>query len=159
MITIDTATQDDKPYLHQAMAALLAHVRDTSQDAYLLRLTDRYIEDSVPWLDKIMSSGESRVVVARQDGKAIGYAIGTITRPFIERCAIEEIGLIEHCWVAPAYRMQGLASKLVEVLEHWFRARSIEFVDVQYLLGNSEAETTWESLGYLPYRIIARKRL
>lgn len=41
MISITLATQDDKPYLQQAMAALLTHVRDTSQDAYLLRLTDR----------------------------------------------------------------------------------------------------------------------
>lgn len=159
MVTIDPATDDDKPYLHHAMAALLEHVRDTSQDAYLLRLTNRYIEDSVGWLDKIMSSGESITWVARQDGRSIGYAIGTVSRPFIERCAIEKIGLIEHCWVEPAYRTQGLATKLVNALECWFHERSIEFVDVQYLLGNSEAEATWERLGYRSYRMIARKRL
>lgn len=99
------------------------------------------------------------MIVAKQNGKAIGYAIGTVTRPFIERCAIEAIGLIEHCWVVRGHRMQGLASALVDALEHWFRVRSIEFVDVQYLLGNSEAEVTWERLGYLPYRVIARKQL
>lgn len=159
MITIDAGTHDDTPYLHQAMAALLAHVRDTSQDAYLLRLTDRYIEDSERWLGEIMSSDESMVLVAKWDGIAIGYAIGSITRPFIERCEIEAIGLIEHCWVEPAHRTRGVASELVDALECWFREQSIEFADVQYLLGNNEAEATWTRLGYRPYRFIARKRL
>ena len=106
-----------------------------------------------------MSSGESVVFVAKQDGISIGYVIGSITRPFIERCAIETIGLIEHCWVEPANRMHGLASKLVDEIERWFRERTIQYVDVQYLLGNIEAEATWARLGYQPYRVIARKTL
>ena len=141
------------------MAALLGHVRDTSQDAYLLRLTDRYVEDSVDWLARLMSSAEAIVLVAKRDHEPVGYAIGTIARPFIERCAIESIGLIEHCWVEPACRRQGVASRLVQTLEGWFVERSIEFVDVQYLLGNTEAEATWARLGYRPYRVMAKKRL
>ncbi|MBT9567965.1 MAG: GNAT family N-acetyltransferase [Thiobacillus sp.] len=159
MFAIEPATRQDLSYLHRAMAALLAHVRDTSQDAYLLRLTDRYIEDSVDWLARLMASDESIVLVAKRGGEPVGYAIGSLTRPFIERSAIETIGLIEHCWVEPACRRQALATKLVEALERWFSERSVEFVDVQYLLGNSEAEATWVRLGYRPYRVIARKQL
>lgn len=55
--------------------------------------------------------------------------------------------------------MHGLVSKLVDEIEGWFRERSIQYVDVQYLLGNIDAEATWERLGYQAYRVIARKML
>lgn len=157
MITIEVASNNDKPYLLKAMACLLEHVRDTSQDEYLLRLMDNYIQDSEQWIEKILASDESNTYVTKNGGVSIGYVIGTITRPFIKRCAIEKIGLIEHCWVEKEYRMNGLATKLVEAIESWFRENSIQHIDVQYLLGNTEAEIAWEKLGYKPYRIISRK--
>ena len=138
---------------------MLEHVQDTSQDEYLLRLTDDYIGDSEQWIDKILGSDESNTYVAKKDGLPVGYVIGTVTRPFIQRCTIEHIGLIEHCWVETEYRTRGVASKLVEVIENWFRDNAVQYVDVQYLLGNIEAEVTWEKLGYKPYRVISRKVL
>ena len=159
MITIELANNNDKPYLLKAMTCLLEHVRDSSQDEYLLRLTGNYIEDSEQWIEKILASDESSTYVAKNDGTSIGYVIGTITRPFIKRCAIERIDLIEHCWVEKECRMNGLAAKLVEAIESWFKEDSIQYIDVQYLLGNIEAEVTWEKLGYKPYRVISRKVL
>ncbi len=159
MITIEVANINDKPYLMKAMACLLAHVRDTSQDEYLLRLTDDYIEDSVNWIDTILASDESKTYVAKKDGMPVGYVIGTVTRPFIKRCTIKHIGLIEHCWVEIECRRKGIAAELVEVIEKWFRDNSIQYIDVQYLLGNINAEVAWERLGYKPYRVISRKVL
>lgn len=159
MITIKEANDNDKPYLLEAMACLLEHVKYSSQDEYLLRLTDDYIEDSKQWIEQILASDESNTYVAKIDGASVGYVIGTITRPFIQRCTIKNIGLIEHCWVEKECRMNGLAARLVEVIEEWFKENSIQYIDVQYLLGNIEAEITWENLGYKPYRIISRKVL
>lgn len=159
MITIEVANNNDKPYLLKAMACLLEHVRDTSRDEYLLRLTDDYIEDSEKWIEKILASDESNTYVAKKDGISVGYVVGTVTRPFIQRCAIKHIGLIEHCWVERECRTKGIAAKLVEVIEKWFRDNSIQYIDVQYLLGNIEAEVAWEKLGYKPYRVISRKVL
>ena len=157
MLAIEVADDEDGPYLLKAMACLLAHVRDSSQDEYLLRLTEDYIEDSRQWIEKVLASDESIVYVAKNDGVPVGYIIGTITRPFIERCSIKKIGLIEHCWVEKECRKSGFATKLVEMIEAWFKANSIQFIDVQYLLGNIEAEITWEKAGYKPYRVISRK--
>jgi len=157
MITIEVANNNDKPYLLKAMACLLEHVRDTSQDEYLLRLTDDYIKDSEEWMEKILASDESNAYIAKKDGTPVGYVIGTITRPFIQRCSIKNIGLIEHCWVEKKYRMENIAAKLVKIIEKWFEDNLIEYIDVQYLLGNIEAEVTWERLGYKPYRVISRK--
>jgi len=159
MITIEVASNNDKPYLLGAMTCLLEHVRESSQDEYLLRLTGNYIEDAEQWIEKLFASDESNTYIAKNDGASIGYAIGTITRPFIKRSAIEKIGLIEHCWVEKECRMNGIATKLVEVIERWFKRHSIQYIDVQYLLGNLEAEITWEKLGYKPYRVISRKVL
>jgi len=159
MITIEAANNNDKPYLLKAMACLLEHVRDTSQDEYLLRLTDDYIEDSEEWVEKILASDKSNTYVAKKDGASVGYVIGTVARPFIQRCEIKNIGLIEHCWVERECRKKGIAAQLVEVIEKWFRDNSIQYIDVQYLLGNIEAEVAWEKLGYKPYRVISRKVL
>lgn len=157
MTSVVTATKSHKPYLIQAMAHLLEHVRDTSQDAYLLRLTDDYISESAKWLEDRYQSELSSILIAEENGNPIGYVIGTVTKPFLQRCAIQEIGLIEHCWVEKECRMKGVANKLVKAIEAWFKQRSIHYIDVQYLLGNLEAEGTWENLGYKPYRVIARK--
>jgi GNAT superfamily N-acetyltransferase len=157
MITIKPAKHNDKPYLIKAMACLLEHVQDSSQDEYLVRLTDDYIKDSEQWLEKILISDESHIYVAKDDDVPVAYIIGTITQPFIKQSTIEKIGLIEHCWVEKKYRMNGLALKLVKIIEDWFKANSIQYIDVQYLLGNVEAELTWEKLGYKPYRVISRK--
>jgi len=159
MLSIEVADNNDKSYLLKAMACLLEHVRDSSQDEYLLRLTEDYINDARQWIEKILASDESSVYVAKNEGVSVGYIIGTITRPFIERCSIKKIGLIEHCWVEKEYRMNGIAKKLVEAIEAWFKANSIQYIDVQYLLGNIEAEVTWGKIGYKPYRVISRKRL
>jgi len=159
MITVESANNNDKPYLVKAMACLLEHVRDTSQDEYLLRCTDDYIEEADPWIENILASDASFAYVAKRGGTSVGYVIGTITRPFIRRCAIQKIGLIEHCWVERECRMQGVSTKLVGAIERWFKENAIQYIDVQYLLGNIEAEVAWEKLGYTPYRVISRKAL
>lgn len=48
-------------------------------------------------------------------------------------------------------------TSLEQANTRWFKQKSIGFVDVQYLLGNMEAENTWQNLGYEPYRVMARK--
>ena len=160
MLSIEGANKEDIVYLLQAMACLLAHVRDSSQDGYLLRLADDALQDSEQWIEKVLATGESMVYVAKQDGtKPVGYIIGSIVRPFITRCRIKHIGLIEHCWVETEQRRAGIAAALVGRLETWFKEKSIEFVEVQYLLGNTHAEVTWQKLGYQPYRVLSRKAL
>ncbi len=157
MIATEIASDDDKPYLVKAMACLLVHVRDSSQDEYLMRLTNDYIRDSEKWINEIIASDKSNIYIAKENDISVGYIIGTITKPFIQRCSIEKIGLIEHCWVERKYRMSGLATKLVKEIEEWFSMNAIKYIDVQYLLGNIEAENTWEKLGYESYRVISRK--
>jgi len=159
MISIELANNNDKPYILKAMVCLLEHVRDSSQDEYLLRLTNDYVDEAEQWITKILASDESIIYLAIINGVKVGYIIGTITRPFMQRCSIKKIGLIEHCWVESECRMNGIAAKLVDTVERWFKESSIQYVDVQYLLGNIEAELTWEKLGYKPYRVISRKVL
>jgi len=157
IITIEVVNNNDKPYLMKAMVCLLKHVRESSQDEYLKRLSDDYIIESEEWIDKLLASEKSSVYIAKENKIPVGYVIGTITKPFIQRCRIKEIGLIEHCWIEKKYRMNGLATRFIKVVEEWFKVNKIQYIDVQYLLGNIEAENTWEKLGYKPYRVISRK--
>jgi len=127
MLTIEIAHRIDKPYLLKAMARLLKHVRDSSQDEYLLRLTNDYIEKSAQWIEKILESDESSAYVAKNDGAPVGNIVGTMTRLFIQQCAIEKIGLIAHCWVEQEWRMNRIAAKLVRPIERWFKEHSIQY--------------------------------
>jgi GNAT superfamily N-acetyltransferase len=159
MVSIKTAAPEYMPYLRQAMADLLAHVRDSTRDIYLLNLTDDYLAEAGHWLLDRLHSQQSQILIAQMADKPVGYVIGSMTRPYTQHNSIQAIGLIEHCWVEPAWRRQGVATKLVRVIEDWFRQQGIDYTDVQYIVGNREAEHAWVKLGYSPYRITARKTL
>lgn len=159
MLSIKTAAAKHMPYLCKAMADLLGHVRDSTQDIYLLELTEDYLADAEHWLQERLHSAQSTILIAQKDDKPIGYIIGSVTRPYAQHSRIQAIGLIEHCWVEPAVRRQGIATRLVRDIEDWFRLHGIDYTDVQFIVGNHEAEHAWAKLGYRPYRIIARKAL
>ena len=63
------------------------------------------------------------------------------------------------CWVDHSHRKKGISRRLCEDLECWFKSKELQYADLYYLVGNIEAENSWERLGYKPYRVTSRKEL
>ena len=156
---IREANNEDITILVEWMLQLISHFQHTSSDPYVTQIVDNQDEGILAWFNEAIPSESSKIFLAEEDDMPVGFIFGKITKPFLSASKINEIGLIELCWVDPAYRQQGVASQLVHILEDWFKAQGIEYIDLQYLVGNVSAEKSWEKMGYMPYRISSRKKL
>jgi GNAT superfamily N-acetyltransferase len=153
------ATIGDVPTLCVWMNNLVEHVQQSSQDVYACNLKQEFFDSIEDWFKRSIVSDDRKILIAVERDKPVGFIMGGITAPYIHASKIEKIGMIELCWVEPEHRKQGYSRRLVDELEKWFRSKSIEYADVSYLNGNTEAEKTWSALGYAPFRTESRKKL
>ena len=156
---IRIATYEDFEFLVSRMEMLVLHVQRVSQDVYLNQLEQTYSEKFAPWVEEAMTSESYAVFIAESGLKCVGFVMGEISGPFIQGSKIEKVGKVDLCWVDPPMRKKGVASALVKTLERWFAEKNIQYVELQYLVGNSEAENAWAKMGFEPYRIASRKKL
>lgn len=145
--------------LVQWMQELVQHVQQTSGDPYLANLKEGHEKKWAPWFSRLINSETGIIYIAIIKDTPVGFVLGQVTKPFLSVSLIKSIGQIELCWVNPQYRHKGAASKLINALEKWFKCKGLKYIDVQYLIGNIEAEQCWEKTGYVPYRISSRKEL
>jgi len=141
------------------MRKLMSHVQVSSVDPYVSNLEQGYDSHYDPWFREAMDLETIAIYIAEENDIPVGFVLGRVTEPYIRHSAVKRIGQIELCWVEPLYRRRGIATILVRQLETWFINKNIRYVDLQYLLGNVEAEHSWKQMGYLPYRIAARKKI
>lgn len=156
---IRTAKESDIPLLIDSMKQLIAHVQATSEDAYMMDISLPDAENLTAMFTQELGDSNSNILVCEIDDHYAGFIYGKISTPFVPALTIKQIGLIEMCWVENAYRNKGIARKLSQSIETWFREKNIKYVDLNYLVGNSEAEASWDKLGYKPFRVNARKEL
>lgn len=157
--TVRPATADDIQFLDRALRQLYHHVQQTSVDPYLAQLDPGFEAGFAPWFERMLDNADCQILLAVQARMPVGFIVGVLVAPFVRASRIKTIGQIELCWVQPAQRRTGIARALLAELEAWFRSRDVAYIDLQYLLGNTEAEQAWQHLGYRPYRVSARKRL
>ncbi|MCU7842061.1 MAG: GNAT family N-acetyltransferase [Candidatus Thiodiazotropha sp. (ex Troendleina suluensis)] len=137
---IRKALEDDIPQLVEWMKKLVAHVQETSCDPYVANITDDHEREFAPWFIKIINSDSGIIYIAEEQDIPVGFILGNITAPFLKASVIKSIGQIELCWVEPSFRKKGIARKLCYQIEQWFRGIGVKYIDLQYLIGNNEAE-------------------
>jgi ribosomal protein S18 acetylase RimI-like enzyme len=156
---IREAIKDNSKIIAVQARELLEHVQKT-EDVYLCNLEKNTNENITLWIEKVISSQKEIIFVAEDISKSIiGFIMGKITKPFIPESTIKKIGYIDMCWVDSAYRGKEIGKQLVQRIEQFFLEKNIEYVDLNYIIGNEEAEYFWEKEGYKPYRVSSRKKL
>lgn len=156
---IRKAREDDIQQLVESMKKLVSHVQETSQDPYVVNIVNGHEKEYAPWFQGAVKSDSDAIYIAEVNNTAVGFVFGNITTPFLKASTIKNIGQIELCWVEPEYREKGISRMLCSEIEQWFRGLDVKYIDLQYLIGNTEAERSWVKLGYQPYRISSRKEL
>ncbi len=156
---IREATLEDVPYTVQSLKQLVDHVRERSQDAYFIELEENYDQGFGAYVTEFVKSEKSQVLIAEVNHDPVGMLLGRETSPAMPISKIKRIGEIVVCWVDPDYRQRGISQSLIAQIEDWFAKRDLHYVELYYIVGNTEAELTWQNLGYQPYRITARKHL
>lgn len=156
---IRKATKKDIETISRQSNKLIKHVRSTSGDVYICNLKSSVSKNIIKWIESILDSDTEIIFIAEDNSKPIGFIMGKITKPFLAESKIQHIGYIDMCWTDSSYRGKGIGKKLTKELEKWFKKNNLKYVDVNYLIGNKEAEYFWEKTGYIPYRTSSRKEL
>jgi len=87
------------------------------------------------------------IFVAEIDNKIVGYISFSIEKndPWFK---IKKYGFIDNTYTDIMYRRQGIAKKLIEFAENYFRKRGISHIMLKTTLQNEIAQKTWEHFGY-----------
>jgi ribosomal protein S18 acetylase RimI-like enzyme len=110
------------------------------------------------YLSTLLDRSDARVLVARQDGRTVGYGVARITilPPFF---ADRRRGFIQDVFTTPAYRRRGVARRLVTELLDWLRAANVVTVELTVATNNPAAVRLWETLGFRAYMRHYKRRL
>jgi ribosomal protein S18 acetylase RimI-like enzyme len=111
-------------------------------------------ETYLGWLE-----GDSFVLVARRDGRAIGYAMVHITGPGATLETGERTGEVETLSVAPEARGDGVGTALLDAVDQKLLELGIRDVSIGIMVGNDRAQQLYESLGFEHLFTVLSKRL
>lgn len=89
----------------------------------------------------------TRVFVAVDGDRVIGYVLGVIVDLVPEMFAPEEGGFLADIFVDETYRGRGVGRKLVNALAEWFRSRGISYLEWYVAARNDAGRLFWESIG------------
>jgi len=100
-----------------------------------------------------LAEENSLVLVAEVRAKIAGFLLATVSSrtDYIPRI----IGSLSSIYVHENYRRRGIGSRLVREACRFFSAKKAEHIYVRYVLGNTEGEGFWESLGFKPILLTA----
>jgi ribosomal protein S18 acetylase RimI-like enzyme len=102
---------------------------------YAQRLTDR-LQDT-----------HTRVLVAEEEGKVVGYVLGVIVDLVPEMFSQEDGGFLADIYVEEAYRGRGIGRSLVEALSVWFKERGVSYFEWYVASHNRDGRAFWNALG------------
>lgn len=96
------------------------------------------------------------LLVAKDSGKIIGYAIGEIgTRP--PGFKIRKLGFISDVYVEEKYRRRGITKQFLIELKKWFKEKKLNYVELTVHVKNDVGMKVWSKYGFKGY--IIKKRV
>lgn len=103
-----------------------------------------------------LNDSHTRVLVAEEDGRIVGYVLGVMVDLMPEMFEQEAGGFLADIFVEEAYRGQGVGRALVEGLIDWFREKGLKHYEWHVAATNGSAIAFWEQLGGRPWQIRMR---
>lgn len=153
---ISKADMSDLAYLAYCYEAMARYLNSVGHDPYIAGLPIAPNEDLA---SRYVGGNDSVAFVAKDHDKPLGCIMGRMAKSSFPPADLKNVGSIDVCYVESEYRESGLATKLTELIETWFREKGISTVELSYLAKNQSAATAWEHLGYEPFRVFAYKQL
>jgi len=155
-ITIREATVEDVPVLVGFLVDLGLHVSGGKRHTLSKKAKKRlqaFVREYLDHSDKFM------VVACNPENEPVGMGnIQIWHNPNLWEEAEDleqKSGFIDDLWVEPAYRKQGIMSRILDVLIEFAKSHDIEELILEYAITNDEAAAVWERLGFTPTGIRA----
>jgi ribosomal protein S18 acetylase RimI-like enzyme len=122
------------------------------------RLRPNLENGSHKYFEDLVTSEDSVVFVAEDNGAIIGYLAGKIE----ERSPVFEVdkrGWIDSAYLLEEYRGQEIGKKLTQRMLEWFKEREIEYVEISVDSRNKLGVKVWSSLGFETWLFVMKKRI
>jgi len=151
---IRPAKPDDREELTRMRLELQDHLEARNPDIW--RLTPEGRENLSAQIDEMLQDEAGILLVAETDSPC-GYIYGRVSRR--TTLTPETVGFIYGIFVDGHERRKGTATRLVRELCDRFAGQDVDEVNLNYVVGNTEAEALWRSLGLTPVIHIANTPL
>jgi ribosomal protein S18 acetylase RimI-like enzyme len=126
---------EDLVRYHHIMDSDLPDSAPNGGKVYAHRITDR------------LNDTHTRVLVAEEDGKVVGYVLGVIVDLVPEMFVQEDGGFLADIYVDEAYRGKGIGRALVEALRVWFGECGVRYFEWYVASHNENARAFWRAVG------------
>jgi ribosomal protein S18 acetylase RimI-like enzyme len=148
-ITIEMLDPADIDEVGPLWKALLDHIAALPEALVPVRPSDEsWVLEREVMLEAV--KGDAFVLVARREGKAIGYLFAIIEGPDPVWYTGDTHAELGHLSVAGPERGNGLGSALLDAMDEELARRGIEDVVIGVDTGNVVAANLYESRGYRP---------
>ena len=137
---------------------LAYYVQSETSDPYF-DFKQLSIDEISSYLKGTLYKENFKTYVVEYENSIIGFISGEIVSCFLPISTTRKIGYINGCYINEHHRKQGLTKTLLNHLVEFFKKSRIKYVELHYIVGNSEAEKAWTSLGFSTFRIQMRKTL
>lgn len=135
----------DAPAIVELWSALVAYHRELTTDlpAAAVNGATRYAKRLIQRLDDPFT----HILVAEDEDRVIGFALGTIVDLLPDIFNVEPGGYLADIFIDPAYRHQGLGRELIEQMINWFREQQVHYIELSVAVQNKQAIAFWKAVG------------
>jgi GNAT superfamily N-acetyltransferase len=155
MPTIREAKPTDRDELLRMRHALQRH--DEASNPRIWHVTEEGKKHLDATVDEMLSDEDGIAVVAEENGKPIGFAWGHVAHR--TDYAPRTVGFFRLIYLEEGHRRRGTGTRMVREICRYFGERGVEEANLNYILGNREAEGFWSGLGFEPVRASANTPL
>jgi ribosomal protein S18 acetylase RimI-like enzyme len=100
----------------------------------------------------------SLVLIAEQDGAAIGYCLAMISKypPVFDS---RDYGFVSDLAVTRRCRRAGIGEKIYKAAEMWFSEQGIHRIELRVAVTNEVSTAFWRKMGFKPHVEVLFKRI
>ena len=157
MHTIRSATERDLAALGR-LGALLMRVHHEFDRERFMRPVRGAEQGYASFLGSQLDDADSLVLVAEQDGEAVGYIYAAVEPPSWKELR-DRAGYIHDVLVEEGSRRSGIAEALMNAAIEWLRTRDVPRVVLGTASQNVQAQRLFSRLGFRPTMIEMTKEL
>ncbi|MFD1485351.1 GNAT family N-acetyltransferase [Lacticaseibacillus baoqingensis] len=97
---------------------------------------------------------QSDIFITTDQSRIVGFALVLAATTGVELEAVfHRFALCVDLYVQPAYRHQGRAQALLTAVDDWAKAHACEFVQLNVLAANTQAQQFYQQAGFLPQQL------
>ncbi len=113
----------------------------------------------VDYLTKIINENQTQILIAKDDGKIVGFITFLESYDTYLDTKITKFGLIIELFVAEDYRKQGIGSELMGKAEEYFKIKGLPYVTLHVSCFNDEAIEYYHKRNYTNSQMSMIKKL